>query len=70
MRTLNNLHDRSWKCSPAEKDGETPARKRAGQTPRVKDGFGRGTRYFGAESAPTFVKGQLQGTLILMAVDL
>ena len=56
MKTVNNLHVRSWECSPAKEDAETPARRTAGQTARVKDGFGQGTQYFGAESAPSFVK--------------
>lgn len=54
---LSNLHVRSWECSPAQGDGETPASRIAGQTARVKDSFGEGAQYFGIESAPSFVKG-------------
>lgn len=56
-KTLKNPHVRSWECSPSKKDGDTPARRTASQIARVKDSFGRGTQYFGTESAPSFVKG-------------
>lgn len=56
MKTLNILRVRSRECSPAKEDEKTPARRIAGQTASVKDSFGRGTQYFGAESAPSFVK--------------
>lgn len=56
-KILNNLHVESWECSPARKDGGTPARRIASQTARVKDSFGQGTQYFGAESVSSFVKG-------------
>lgn len=56
-RTLSNLRVRSWECSPAQGDGETPAGRIAGQIARVKDSSGQGTQYFGTESTPSFVKG-------------
>lgn len=55
-KTLSNLHVRSWECSPAQGDGETPARRMAGQTAEVRDSFEQGAQYFGTESATSFVK--------------